>query len=103
MSSADPNGDGLDPSTEATIPGDQPTVNIVIKDPQGEEIYFKVKRSAKMRRLFSAYCKRSNVDMSTIRFFYQGERIDEDQTPDDLHLQDKDRIDAFIRQTAGGY
>lgn len=103
MSSPDQNNDSVDPSTEATIATDQPTVNLVIKDPQGEEIYFRVKRSAKMRRLFSAYCKRSNVDMSTIRFFFQGERIDEDQTPDDLHLQDKDRIDAFIRQTAGNF
>lgn len=102
MSSGEQNGDSLDPSTEATIQSDQPTVNIVIKDPQGEEIYFKVKRSAKMRKLFSAFCKRSNVDMSTIRFFYQGERVDEDKTLDDLHLQDKDRIDAFVRQTAGG-
>ena len=102
MSSGEQIGDSLDPSTEATITTDQPTVNIIIKDPQGEEIYFKVKRSAKMRKLFNAYCKRSNVDISTIRFFYQGERIDDDKTPDDLHLQDKDRIDAFIRQTAGG-
>ncbi|OHT07166.1 Small ubiquitin-related modifier 2 [Tritrichomonas foetus] len=92
-----------DPSMEATLSASQPTVNLTIKDPQGEEIYFKVKRSAKMRRLFSAFCKRSNIDATTIRFFYQGERIEDDQTPDDLNLQDGDKIDAFIRQTAGGF
>ena len=91
-----------DPSIEATLQPSQ-TVNLTIKDPQGEEIYFKVKKSAKMKRLFSAFCKRSNIDPSTIRFFYQGERIDEEQTPDDLGLHDGDKIDAFIRQTAGSY
>ena len=91
-----------DPSVDATVASSQPTVNLTIKDPQGEEIYFKIKRSAKMGRLFKAYCKRSNVDPSTIRFFYQGDRLEEEQTPDDLNMQDGDRIDVFVRQTAGG-
>ena len=81
---------------------DQPqnTVNLTVKDPQGEEIYFKVKRTAKMRRLFSAYCKRSGIDPSTMRFFHQGERLNEEQTPDDLALKDGEVIEAFVRQVA---
>jgi small ubiquitin-related modifier len=77
-------------------------VNLTIKDPQGEEVYFKVKRTTRMRKLFQAFCKRSNTDPSTMRFFYQGDRIDDEQTPADLGLRDGDKIDAFVRQVAGG-
>jgi small ubiquitin-related modifier len=76
-------------------------VNLTVKDPQGEEVYFKVRRSTKMRKLFTAFCKKSNTDVASMRFFYQGERIQEDQTPDDLGLHDGDKIDAFFRQVAG--
>jgi small ubiquitin-related modifier len=77
-------------------------VNLTIKDPQGEEVYFKVKRTTRMRKLFQAFCKRSNTDPSTMRFFYQGDRIDDEQSPADLGLRDGDKIDAFVRQVAGG-
>jgi small ubiquitin-related modifier len=80
---------------------DSQHINLTIKDPQGEETYFKVKRSTRMRKLFQAFCKRGNIDPGTMRFFFQGERINEDHTPDDIGLHDGDKIDAFVRQTAG--
>jgi small ubiquitin-related modifier len=81
--------------------GDSQHVNLTIKDPQGEESYFKVKRSTRMRKLFQAFCKRNSLDPATIRFFFQGERINEDHTPDDIGFRDGDKIDSFVRQTAG--
>jgi small ubiquitin-related modifier len=54
-----------------------------------------------MRQLFLAFCKWSNADPSGMRFFFGGERINEDQTPDELGLRDGDKIDAFVRQVAG--
>ncbi|KAH0791502.1 putative small ubiquitin-related modifier [Histomonas meleagridis] len=87
-----------DPSQDSST---QETVNLTIKDPQGEEIYFRVKKRAKMGRLFNVYCKRTGIDPTTMRFFHQGERINEEQTPDDLNLKDGDVIDAFVRQVAG--
>jgi small ubiquitin-related modifier len=89
------------PSEEQTEGGDGAHVNITIKDPQGEETYFKVKRSTRLRKLFQAFCKRSNTDSSTMRFFFGGERINDDQTPEELGLRDGDKIDAFVRQVAG--
>jgi small ubiquitin-related modifier len=76
-------------------------VNLTVKDPQGEETYFKVRRVTKMKKLFSAFCRKSNTDPNSMRFFYQGERILDDQTPEDLGLRDGDKIDAFVRQVAG--
>ena len=83
--------------------GDASTVNLTITDPNGEEVYFKVKKTAKMRRLFQAYCKRLGVDHETMRFFYQGERINEESTPEELTLKDGSKIDAYVRQVAGTF
>jgi small ubiquitin-related modifier len=82
--------------------GEGEHIHITIKDPQGDETYFMVKRTTRMGKLFHTFCKRTNVDPSTIRFFFQGERINEDSTPNDVGLRDGDKLDAFVRQTAGG-
>jgi small ubiquitin-related modifier len=81
--------------------GNAEHINLTIKDPQGEETYFKVKRGTRMRKVFQAFCKRINIDPETMRFFFQGERVNDDQTPNDLGLRDGDKLDAFVRQTAG--
>jgi small ubiquitin-related modifier len=89
-------------SEEQCDSGDsQAHVNLTIKDPQGEEVYFKVKRTTRMRKLFQAFCKRSNTEYETMRFFFQGERVDDETTPADLGLKDGDKLDAFVRQVAG--
>jgi small ubiquitin-related modifier len=77
-------------------------LNITIKDPQGSEFRFKVKKSTRMRKLFQAFCKRSGTGEGAMRFFHQECRIDDEQTPAELGLQDGDMIDAFVRQVAGG-
>ena len=97
-SPSDPVGDSQTQDVEAT------SINLTVVDPQGgEEVLFKIKRSAKMRRLFQAYCKRMNYEPDTMRFFYQGERINDDDTPDSLVLKDGAKIDAFVRQVAGSF
>ena len=93
-----------DSTQDTTQDVEDATINLTVVDPQGgEEVLFKIKRSAKMRRLFAAYCKRMNYDQETMRFFYQGERINDDDTPDTLVLKDGAKIDAFVRQVAGNF
>ena len=71
---------------------------IIVVDPYfNEEVLFKIKRDAKMRRLFVAYCKRKNYDSQNLLFFYQGERINDDDTPDSLVLQDGAKIITAFR------
>lgn len=86
---------------EPTQDGDSGHINLTIRDPQGEEVYFKVRKTTKMKKLFHAFCKRGNSDPNTIRFFYQGDRINDDDTPEDLNLHEGAKIDAFVRQVAG--
>ena len=47
----------------------------------------------------SAYCQRQGVSPSTVRFIYDGKRLNDDQTANELDMQDNDIIDALLEQT----
>lgn len=92
MSSSEQHGDTAADSNQ---------INLVIKDPQGQETHVRVRRTTRLRKLFDAFCKKSNTDANTLRFFFQGARINDEETADDLNLKEGDVIDAFVRQVAG--
>ena len=54
-----------------------------------------------MKKLMNAYADRQGVQLRSIRFLFDGERIREDQTPQDLELEDGDSIDVVMEQVGG--
>lgn len=48
-----------------------------------------------------AYANRQGVQLRAIRFLFDGERIREDQTPQDIGLEDGDSIDVVMEQVGG--
>lgn len=46
--------------------------------------------------------QQQTVQMGSIKFTFDGDRIRESQTPDELNLEDGDQIDAFVEQVGGG-
>lgn len=67
----------------------------------GEETFFKVKKTTKMQKVFDAYASRKGVAKNAMRFLVDGERIEEDATPESLDLEDQDQIDCLLEQTGG--
>ena len=53
-------------------------------------------------QVFQTYASRRGVDVSSLRFLLDGERIDATETPKSLELDDQDQIDCMLEQT-GGY
>jgi len=49
-----------------------------------------------------AYCQRQGISQNSIRFLYDGQRIQPERTPKELDMEDSDIIDAVLQQT-GGY
>lgn len=41
----------------------------------GNEVFFRIKRSTALRKLMSAYCDRQSVDMNSIAFLFDGRRL----------------------------
>ncbi|KAJ6523346.1 small ubiquitin-related modifier [Mycena capillaripes] len=77
------------------------TINIKVVSSTGEEVFFKIKRSTKLSKLQGAYASKVGKDVSSIRFLYDGSRINDDDTPMSLEMEDNDTIDVMVEQVGG--
>eukprot|EP00571_Detonula_confervacea_P004531 CAMPEP_0172327480 /NCGR_PEP_ID=MMETSP1058-20130122/59706_1 /TAXON_ID=83371 /ORGANISM="Detonula confervacea, Strain CCMP 353" /LENGTH=194 /DNA_ID=CAMNT_0013044549 /DNA_START=67 /DNA_END=651 /DNA_ORIENTATION=+ len=89
-------GDEAKPTEEANEP-----ITIRVKDQTGEETMFKIKKSTRMSKVFGAYAQRKGVELESLRFLLDGERIGPDETPKMLELEDEDQIDCVLAQVGG--
>lgn len=55
-----------------------------------------------MSKVFETYATRKGVQSTSLRFMLDGDRIDGNQTPKMLELDDQDQIDCMLEQTGGG-
>lgn len=67
----------------------------------GNEVFFRIKRSTQLKKLMNAYCDRQSVELNSIAFLFDGRRLRAEQTPDELEMEDGDEIDAMLHQTGG--
>nr|GAT47272.1 predicted protein [Mycena chlorophos] len=77
------------------------TINIKVVSSTGEEVFFKIKKSTKLSKLQGAYASKVGKDVGSIRFLYDGERINDDDTPNSLEMEDNDTIDVMVEQIGG--
>ena len=87
-----------------TAPGGAPAaeqLNIKVKAQDGTEIFFKIKKSTQLKKLMDAYCQRQGLSNNQCRFIFDGERIKDDDTPDNLEMENGDEIDVMVEQTGG--
>merc|ERR1711977_93499 len=76
-------------------------IQLKVKDQQGSEVQFKIKKSTPLRKLMDAYCSRLGLQASQVRFMVDGERIGPDDSAEKLGLEDEDLIDVAMEQTGG--
>ncbi|KAJ6343354.1 hypothetical protein OIU76_005156 [Salix suchowensis] len=74
---------------------------LVVAHPDGNEVFFRIKRSTQLKKLMNAYCDRQSVEFNSIAFLFDGRRLRGEQTPDELDMEDGDEIDAMLHQTGG--
>lgn len=67
----------------------------------GNEIYFKCKQTTPLKKLMDAFCNRQGVSSNSVRFLFDGNRINETQTPQQLEMEDGDVIDVMVEQQGG--
>mmetsp|Transcript_28137 Transcript_28137/g.75966 ORF Transcript_28137/g.75966 Transcript_28137/m.75966 type:complete len:98 (+) Transcript_28137:86-379(+) len=95
MSSVEPEGPKQEPKQESE------QLTVVIKEASGAEVQFKVKSTTKFQKIFRTYCEKKALNRDSVRFNFDGERINENQTPADLEMEDGDVIDCMIEQLGG--
>ena len=64
-------------------------------------VFFKCKPDTKLEKLMRAFCTRQGVAMESVRFLFDGNRIRENQTPNELEMEDGDSIDVVVAQVGG--
>jgi hypothetical protein len=81
--------------------GRQKLLNIKVKDQQENEVFFKIKATTRLGKVFDSYCERQEVDRRSVRFLLDGVRIQDNDTPETLDIEDGDIIQCVLEQTGG--
>ncbi|CCH43773.1 hypothetical protein BN7_3327 [Wickerhamomyces ciferrii] len=90
------------PELNETKPDVKSETHINLKVSDGtNEIFFKIKRATPLKRLMEAFAKRQGKSLNSIRFLFEGQRVKEDATPDEMDLEDGDVIEAHQEQIGG--
>uniref|UniRef100_A0AAQ6A644 Small ubiquitin-related modifier n=1 Tax=Amphiprion ocellaris TaxID=80972 RepID=A0AAQ6A644_AMPOC len=76
-------------------------INLKVAGQDGSVVQFKIKRHTPLIKLMKAYCERQGLSMRQIRFRFDGQPINETDTPSQLEMEDEDTIDVFQQQTGG--
>ncbi|KAH0580536.1 hypothetical protein H2248_002028 [Termitomyces sp. 'cryptogamus'] len=93
-------------------PEEKPKLNLNISY-NGNQITVKVKANMKFSKIFAAaeqkFQKEAELCCSplgvtgTFKFTFEGQRLQPDDTPASLGMEDGDQIDAFLEQLGGGF
>ncbi|OAA59638.1 ubiquitin-like modifier [Niveomyces insectorum RCEF 264] len=95
---ADNGGDG----SGAPAPAPVEHLNIKVTD-NNNEVFFKIKRTTKLEKLMAAFCERQGKSMSSVRFLFDGQRVQLSDTPESLEMQDSDTLEVHQEQLGGAW
>jgi small ubiquitin-related modifier len=80
---------------------DTEQLNLKVVGQDGQVIAFKIKRNTPFRKLMHAYCERNKQAQNTLRFTFDGTRMNDNDTPKSMDMEDNDTIEVFTQQTGG--
>ncbi|RDA86001.1 hypothetical protein CP532_4881 [Ophiocordyceps camponoti-leonardi (nom. inval.)] len=81
-------------------PANSEHLNIKVTD-NNNEVFFKIKRSTKLEKLMNAFCERQGKNMTSVRFLFDGTRVQPTDTPDSLEMADGDSLEVHQEQVGG--
>ena len=70
----------------AANPDDQPKsehLNIKVTD-NNNEVFFKIKRTTNLSKLMNAFCERQGKSPTSVRFLFDGSRVNPTDTPESV-------------------
>jgi len=95
---SEPNGSPPPPKPDEEAPKH---INIKVKDDKENEVFFRIKFTTPLSKVITAYCERVGASANTLRFFFDNVRINEQDTPGSLEMEDGDMIDVHAEQQGG--
>lgn len=62
---------------------------------------WQVKMSTKFEKIMNAYAQKKTIEATTIRFLFEGQRLNPAATPAEVGMTDHDVIDCVLEQIGG--
>jgi small ubiquitin-related modifier len=61
-------------------------LNIKVTD-SNNEVFFKIKRTTPLKKLMDAFCERQGKSPQSVRFLFDGQRVNPTDNPDTVRMQ----------------
>ena len=82
--------------------GDTEYIKLKVVGQDSNEIHYRVRQTTLMAKLKKSYSERVGVPIASLRFLFDGRRINDDETPKALEMEQDDVIEVYQEQTGGG-
>lgn len=82
---SDTNENGSPNAERNEAPAAAEHLNIKVTD-NNNEVFFKIKRSTKLEKLMNAFCERQGKSIQSVRFLFEGQRVQPTDTPDTVRI-----------------
>jgi len=92
------NAENGSPAQPGADQGQNPTehLNIKVTD-NNNEVFFKIKRSTKLEKLMTAFCERQGKTIASVRFLFEGQRVQPSDTPETVSPLPAPPLFGFLR------
>merc|ERR1711909_79868 len=86
---------------KATMGDETEYIKLKVVGQDSNEIHFRVKQTTQMGKLKKSYSERVGVPITSLRFLFDGRRINDDENPKALEMEQDDVIEVYQEQTGG--
>ncbi|KAI3383072.1 hypothetical protein SNEBB_001531 [Seison nebaliae] len=76
-------------------------IRIKVIGQDNNEMHFKVKMTTNMGKLKKSYSERQDISLNALRFLFDGRRVIDEATPEQLGMEDGDVIEVHQEQVGG--
>jgi hypothetical protein len=80
------NGSPAQQKPEESGSGQSEHLNIKVTD-NNNEVFFKIKRTTQLGKLMNAFCDRQGKNISSVRFLFDGTRVQPNDSPDTVRQE----------------
>ncbi|CAG9833526.1 unnamed protein product [Diabrotica balteata] len=80
---------------------DSEHINLKVLGQDNAVVQFKIKKHTPLKKLMTAYCERAGISTQVVRFRFDGNPINDTDTPNSLEMDEGDTIEVYQQQTGG--
>ncbi|KAK0403894.1 hypothetical protein QR680_017181 [Steinernema hermaphroditum] len=81
--------------------GNAEYIKLKVVGQDANEVHFRVKYGTSMGKLKKSYADRTGVNVASLRFLFDGRRINDEDTPKTLDMEEDDVIEVYQEQVGG--